>query len=256
MLRKEIEPCIKIEGDKKPSVFKVGTYNIPEHTSPDHDELYSEGYSDLVVCTRIIIPFSDGLIVTEKILKQWEGGQDAALRFPNTSGESNRARIVGFDSPSEDDNYPGSRAIIIYFEWDKELFIGKWQAPENEVEMNIQHGVNSLALNDLMNKKVDEYGDLLKAGMMDKEVVRECAEEYGRYSLTCVKINGAEIRNFSDWEGNIYQEMEWTSIMEDVNNNDWSSLSNRLVVDAAVESNDNEDSKRREDVLRTIASLI
>ncbi len=256
MIRKEIEPCVRLKDSSKPLLSKAGEKNIPEHSSPDHDELYSGGYNNQVVWMHISTSLADGLYITEKILNQWEEGLDASLRMPTVSSEFQSVRIVGFNSPIKDEHRPGFRLTKVFFELDEELFVGDWQASNDEFEKNIQPRVNSLVLNDIVEKKVDEYGDLLGAEMMDKEVARECAEEYGRYSLTKAMVNGVEIRDFDDWEANRFQEMEWSLIMENVEIGNWSLLADKLVLDAGVETHDDEDSQRRGEVLRIIASLI
>ena len=124
---KEIEICVNASEGVFTTLYHMSPKNKPEYLYPEYEEVEINDFNTNVVSLKLHLPQSDALYVTQKILNQWELENDAAIRIPSKKGKEGVAKIVGFNTPQETNEFPGERIIKIFFAWDRKLTFDEWQ---------------------------------------------------------------------------------------------------------------------------------
>jgi hypothetical protein len=126
----EMKTCHTIPDDKIPYYYRSSKGNRPEFTSPDRVDLLDTKGDESVYSVKIDTIDSDGEPIIERIVDQWNEGEEAVLQLPDINGRTNWARVVGVDAPEDSENFPRQNFVKVFIELDKELNLRTWHELE------------------------------------------------------------------------------------------------------------------------------
>jgi len=127
---KEIEICVNTSEGVSTALYYMSQKNKPEYCYPEYRNIEINKVNKNVVSLQLHLPQSDALYLTQKILNQWELENDAAIRIQSNKGKEGVAKIVGFNTPQETNEFPGERIIKVFFAWDRKLTFDEWRDEE------------------------------------------------------------------------------------------------------------------------------
>lgn len=116
-----------IPDDKIPYLYRSSKSNRPENASPDRQILINTDGDDSVFSIKIDTTLVNSEAFVKKILDRWDNEEEVVLEFPNISGETKWARVVGVDTHKHDENHPWQRFVRVFIELDEELFLGTFK---------------------------------------------------------------------------------------------------------------------------------